>query len=245
MALKQAVGESAPRPPLHEELAGLALADTAKSLRRTHATLHRTRPLTGRPDTDAAVAATLAAFAAALTRDTTRPSTIVDGRAPGADGSRVSRTATPAEAAAGGTAALQRLGLRARLYAEEILRARTHLEFAGPAWRAISPLAVLLREFGDHCDTLSLDLRPARHQMDEALTGLDAVGAGRAALACLTRSGGDEVTPVYAAAATSFLADRAFTAQVTRAAQAYALAEAARDRLADALKLVRETVEAL
>jgi hypothetical protein len=245
MALKHAIGERpAQSASLGADLAGLALADTAKSLRRTHATLHRTRPLTGRPDADAAVAATLAAFAAALSRGTVRPSTIVDGRGPASEGPRVSRGATLAEAVAGGTAALQRLGLRARLYADEILRARTHLEFAGPAWRAISPLAVLLDEFGDHCDTLSFDLRPARHQMDEALNALDAIGAGRAALARFTRSGGD-ITPVYTDAATTFLAEPAFTTQVTRATEAYALAEAARDRLTAALHLIRQTVEAL
>lgn len=136
----------------------MALADTARSLRRTHDSLHRTRPLTGRADTDEAVAATIAAFARAVRA-------IVDRKRPAGPAGRdyaiapVTRTATPEEAVAGGIAALQRLGIRARLYSDELPRAH-------------GPLGELLWEFGAHCDALSERLQPARHRMAEALDGL-------------------------------------------------------------------------
>jgi hypothetical protein len=262
MALKDAIDVFERQPPMlghiRERLAGLeryrlALADTARSLRRTHATLHLTRPLTGRPDTDAAVAATLAAFPAALTRITARPVLVgatVDNRFPRAERAGASPptggTATPTEAVAGGIAALQRLGLRARLYADELLRAEIHL--SGESGRLL-PLAALLGEFGEHCDALSYQLQPARQQMAEALNGLDSIGAGRGALSHLARSCGGAYTAVHADAAERFLAERperraAFTTHVGRAIEAYADADTSRDLLAAGLRKVHEALTA-
>jgi len=258
MALKDAVevfGRQAPLlDRLRDRLAGLesyrlALADTARSLQRTHATLPRTRPLTGHPGADAAVADTLAAFPAALIRLTATGAAVDHRATPFEPASAGRRTATPTEAVAGGVASLQRLGLRARLYADEILQARIHLvEPEHVAWRAISPLASLLREFGQQCDALSFHLRPARLQMEEALEGLDRIGAGHGTLTHFTRSDGDGDTAVHTAGA--FLAAHpqhraAFTAQVGRATAAYAHAEASRDKLVQGLKAIRDSVDAL
>lgn len=218
------------RPPRIDERE-LALVDATRSLQRTGRTLSSTRPLTGRADTDAAVATTLAAFSAALIRITGKgapPTGTVDVR-PGE-----SRAVTPAEAVAGGIAALQRLGMRARLYADEIWPFHVELD-------RLRALAASLREFGAQCDTLSFDLQPARAQMEEALSGLDALGIGRAALSQLTRSGDDLGT--FLAAPPGRQA--ALTAHIQRATEAYAQAEAARDRLGEGLTLVRDEVSAL
>lgn len=234
--------------PLEESR--IALDETAKSLRRTSVTLFQTRPLTGRPDTDAAVAATLGAFPAALARITAQLGHGGRRRAPGRGGpampgkaGAVSRAATPAQAVAGGMASLQRLGMRARLYADELLRAQTELvELESEGLR---PLAVLLWEFGRHCDTLSYNLQPAQYQMEQALTGVDAIGADRGVLAHFTRSDGGGYTAVYADpdAVETFLAEHpehraAFATHVTRATEAYAQAETSRDQLAEDLELI-------
>lgn len=229
MALMEAIDVLERRRP-----AGLALADTARSLWRTHATLPLTKPLTGHPDTDAAVAAVLAAFPAALTRVTARRDTAHSLRR-----ARASRIVTPTEAVACGIPALQRLAMRARLYADE-------LELI----RDTGPLAAQLREFGHQCDTLSFNLRPARYQMDEALTGLDAIGAGRGALSHLTRSDSGGYAPAYADTVGPFLAAHpehrdALATHMTRATEAYAQAEASRDEFTEDLALILATVSEL
>lgn len=220
MALRYAVDVVERQPPTPSYLP--AVADTARSLRRTHATLFLTRPLTGRPDTDTAVAAALNAFPAALTRVPTRRDST---------GAHPSRTATPTEAVAGGIASLQRLAMRARLYADELMGLEA-------AW--LRPVAALLREFGQQCDTLSYQLRPARYTMEAALTGLDALGAGRGALSHFSRSGSGACAAVHAEAFLGAHPEHraAFATHVARATRAYADAEAARDRLAEGLDLI-------
>ncbi|MGN9912633.1 hypothetical protein ACTMTJ_34360 [Phytohabitans sp. LJ34] len=240
MALMEAVDVLERRQP-----AWIALADTARSLWRTHATLPLTKPLTGHPHTDAAVATVLAAFPAALTRITARPGT-AHSRAAHATRAPARRVATPTEAVACGIPALQRLAMRAHLYADELEPIRA------VAWRAIGPLVAQLREFGQQCDTLSFHLRPARYQMEEALTGLDTIGIGRDALSHLTRSASGRYAPIYAdeAAVEAFLAKHperrdAFATHVARATDAYAHADAARDKLTEDLALILATVSEL